>query len=201
VFVIGEVEVTNEVSLAPSAVLAEGAVVGDGDLTVKVNSFYYDFGGVHGKYAGSVANAVANNATNYIYLSESYSLGVSQVSYPATAHIRLARVIAAGGIIVRVILERAFFTAGLASSISSSAKAGIVVPGSFSGTPKRATVAFTSPYASTSYSIVLTVLTDGTKTFVTAVESKTVNGFVVNLGANNLANLVEVGWHTMAIGS
>lgn len=80
-------------------------------------------------------------------------------------------------------------------------KAGIVVPGSFAGTPKKATVAFGTAYGTTNYAITLAVVTDGTKQFVPSIESKTVNGFVVNLGANNIANLVEIGWQTMISGS
>lgn len=111
-FVIGEVEVTNEVTLAPSAVLYDGAVVADGDLTIKVNNFYYDLAGTHGKYVGSVNNAVTDNATNYVYLDSMATLTVTTAGYPPTAaHIRLARVIASGGFIVRVILERALMTA------------------------------------------------------------------------------------------
>jgi hypothetical protein len=113
-FVIGEVEVVNEVSLAPSAVLYDGAVVSDGDLTVKVNQFFYDLAGTKGKYLGAVGQAVADNLTNYVYLDGSAALVINSTGYPGsgTAHIRLARVIASGGIIVRVVLERAFFTSG-----------------------------------------------------------------------------------------
>jgi hypothetical protein len=109
-FVIGEVEVTNEVSLAPSAVLYEGAVVADGDLTVKVNAFYYDISGTHGKYAGSCSNSVADNSTNYVYLNSSGALVINASGYTTDTHIRLARVVASGGFITRVIHERAFFS-------------------------------------------------------------------------------------------
>lgn len=109
-FVIGEVEVVNEVALAPSAVLYDGATVADGDLSVKVNNFFYDLGGTKGYYLGSVGNAVADNNTNYVYLNSSAALVINTTGYPVGTHIRLARVIAAGGIIVRIVLERAFFT-------------------------------------------------------------------------------------------
>ena len=66
VFTIGEVEVTNEVSLAPSAVLYDGAVVADGDLSVRVNQFFYDLAGTKGKYLGSVGNAVTDATTRDI---------------------------------------------------------------------------------------------------------------------------------------
>lgn len=199
-FVIGEMEVVNEVSLAPSAALYDGAVTADGDLTIKVNWFYYDFAGAHGKYAGSCANAVTNNATNYVYLLSGGTLGISTVSYPAGSHIRLARVVTSGGFIVRIILERAFFTSS-GSTVSSNAKSGFLIPGSFSGTPKKATVTFTSAFSDTNYAITLGVETDGSRTFSPCIESKLTTGFIVDLQANNLAGLVEVGWHAMPIGS
>lgn len=118
-YVIGEVEVTNEVSLAPSAVMYDGAVVADGDLTVQVNNFYYDLGGTKGKYLGSVGNSVANNNTNYVFLDGTGSLGINTSGYPLGIHIRLARVVASGGFIVRVILERAFLTAATSGGSSS----------------------------------------------------------------------------------
>lgn len=111
-FVIAETTVVGEVSLAPSAVLYDGAVTADGDLTVKVNSFYYAMGTVYGKYAGSVGNAVTDNTTNYAYLNSSGGLVINAVGYPgAGLHIRLARIVASGGFVTRVILERAFLAA------------------------------------------------------------------------------------------
>lgn len=111
-FSIGEVEVVNEVSLAPSAVLYDGAVVNDGDLTVKVNGFYFDMQGTKGKYAGSCSNPVADNTTNYVYLDNALSLVINTTGYPGfLAHIRLARVVTSGGYVVRIILERALMTA------------------------------------------------------------------------------------------
>lgn len=199
-YVIGEMEVVNEVSLAPSAALYDGAVSADGDLTFKVNAFYYDIGGLHGKYPGSVGNFASDNATNYVYLDDAGNLGSSTTGYPEQAHIRLARVVAMGGIIVRVILERAFFTAGTTLS-SQTAKSGVVVPGDFTGNPKTRTVVFDHPYPNTDYAVTLSVNTDGSKSFAAAVENKTATGFVINLHSNNVANLIEIGWHTMRNGS
>jgi hypothetical protein len=83
----------------------------------------------------------------------------------------------------------------------SSVKAGQVLPGAFSGSPKLATVAFGSSFASTSYAITLSALTDGSRSFLPTVQSKTISGFTVNLNANNLAGLLEVGWHCTLSGS
>jgi hypothetical protein len=79
--------------------------------------------------------------------------------------------------------------------------AGVLIPGDFSGNPKKATVTFASPFPDANYAIVLSPSTDGSKTFALDYESKTANGFVVNLNANNIATLVEVGWHAVKTGS
>jgi hypothetical protein len=84
---------------------------------------------------------------------------------------------------------------------SGNGKAGVLIPGDFSGSPKKATVTLTSSYPDTNYAITLSVSTDGTKTFAPQVENKLSSGFTVNLNSNNLANLVEVGWHTIENGS
>jgi hypothetical protein len=197
-FVIGEVEVVNEVSLAPSAVLYDGAVVSDDDLSVKVNGFYYDLAGFHGKYLGSCGNAVVDNQTNYLYF-DGTGLHINITGYPlVSTHIRLARVVARNGIITRIILERAFFSAG--SSDPRELRAGILIPGNFSGNPKKAIVTFPTPYITTNYSITALAETDGSKSFGIATESKTINGFTVNLHSNNLAGLVNVGWKTALTG-
>lgn len=82
----------------------------------------------------------------------------------------------------------------------ASIKAGVLIPGSFSGTPKKATVTFAAAFPSTAYAIVFSPITDGTKTFSLSAESKTTGGFVVNLNSNNVANLVEVGWQCTVSG-
>lgn len=84
---------------------------------------------------------------------------------------------------------------------SSAGKAGVLIPGDFSGSPKKATVTLGTAYPDSNYSVTLSVATDGTKTFAPQIEDKTNVGFVVNLNSNNLANLVEIGWHTLENGS
>lgn len=198
-FVIGEVDVVNEVRLAPSAALYDGAVTADGDLTIKVNAFYFDFAGTHGRYPGSCGNAITDNATSYVYLLSGGTLGISTAGYTPAPHIRLARVIAQSGIIVRIILERAFFSGGV-GSVAASAKAGTLIPGDFSGNPKVATVTFAAAFPDTNYAVVISVNTDGSKSFSPMVVNKTTSGFDVNLNTNNVANLIEVGWHAMTSG-
>jgi len=76
-------------------------------------------------------------------------------------------------------------------------ESGILIPGNFSGNPKKAVVSFPSPMPAIGYSITMACLTDGTKSFNPVIENKTVNGFTVNLHSNNVANLVEVDWHVV----
>jgi hypothetical protein len=89
----------------------------------------------------------------------------------------------------------------VSGGVSASLKAGVIVPGSFSGNPKKATVAFSTPYLSTAYAVTLAPLTNGAHSYSPDVESKTTSGFVVNLNSNNLAGLIEVGWHSATNGS
>jgi len=111
-YVIGEVEVTNEVTLAPNAVIYDGAIVEDGDLSVKVNGFYYNLDGAYGRYVGSSVNAVADNDTNYLYLNNSGILVVSTTGYPLSgSYIQLGRVVTSGGFIIRIFLERPLLSA------------------------------------------------------------------------------------------
>lgn len=110
-YVIGEVEVVNEVTLVPTASLYDGAIVADGDLTVTVTEFFYRFNCTYGKYSGSTANAVTNNATSYVYLDATGTLNINTTGYPTTTgYIKLGRVVAAGGFITRIIFERAFIS-------------------------------------------------------------------------------------------
>jgi len=79
-------------------------------------------------------------------------------------------------------------------------KADSLIPGAFSGNPKKATVTFATPFEDTDYTITFSPITDGTKTFSPAAETKTANGFVINLNSNNVANLIEVGWQAIKAG-
>ena len=180
-FSIGEVEVVNEVALAPSAVLYDGAVTADGDLTVKINNFYYDLGGTHGKYLGSCNNAVTDNATNYVYLNSSGALVINTTGYPGTSlHIRMARVVAHNGIICRIILERAFFTSG---GVSTSG----AVQGFFdwSDTPGPVTLGII-PSGSTIEKTIIEVLTPFDVGVLASVGEDTAMARLVATGDNRL---------------
>jgi len=112
-------ELTGEVPLAPSAVIYDGSVIADGDLSVVIRGFYYDMAGVNGYYPGASLLPITDAATNYVYLNSAGTLVINTTGWPLATHIRLARVFAQGGTIVRISLERAFFTAGSAGGATA----------------------------------------------------------------------------------
>lgn len=79
-------------------------------------------------------------------------------------------------------------------------KAGTVLAVSFSGSPKKATVAFTTPFADTNYSVSVTPVTTNNKVFSPVVMSKAVGSFDIMLGSGSTTNLVGVGWVAMKDG-
>jgi len=80
-------------------------------------------------------------------------------------------------------------------------KSGHTLAAAFSGNPKRATVTFVTPFAGgTVYNAPTTAVTSNGKTFALAIESKTVNGFMVNMGTNIISDLVQVDWIAMVEG-
>ena len=78
-------------------------------------------------------------------------------------------------------------------------KADALIPGNFSGSPKKAVVSFIAPFDSVNYTVGFSVFTDGIKTFSPSFENQTVNGFDVNLNTNNVSGLITVGWIATAI--
>lgn len=79
-------------------------------------------------------------------------------------------------------------------------KSGVLIPGAFSGDPKKATVTFTTAYPDTNYTIGIDAVTQNGITYPIRPENKATTGFDVVLGSNNIAHLIEVGWQTVATG-
>jgi hypothetical protein len=79
-------------------------------------------------------------------------------------------------------------------------KAGRALAASFSGTPRKATVTFTTPFADADYAVTVTAATSGNVTYAPAVESQSQGSFVINLGSNNSGDLVAVNWFAVASG-
>jgi len=87
------------------------------------------------------------------------------------------------------------------SGAGLACKSGHILAASFSGTPKRATVTFVTPFpGGTVYNAPATAVTSNGKTFAIALETKTVNGFVINMGTNVITDLVQVDWIAMVEG-
>ena len=78
---------------------------------------------------------------------------------------------------------------------SPKAKAGVLVSGDFSGTPKTSVVTFEAPFPDDSYSIVLS----GEDSRIFTYFSKTINGFHISANANG-ALTGEVSWVATPIG-
>ncbi len=79
-------------------------------------------------------------------------------------------------------------------------KAGVEPVGNFSGTPKKATVAFGTVFPSTAYAITADAVTLGSAVYEVTIESKTVSGFTMNLGSDVVTDLTEVGWQAVESG-
>jgi hypothetical protein len=78
---------------------------------------------------------------------------------------------------------------------STKPKSGIISGGSFSGSPKKYSVVFTTPFIDTKYSIEI----NSGANRLWSYESKTANGFTINANANT-AFIEEVSWFATQIG-
>jgi hypothetical protein len=73
-------------------------------------------------------------------------------------------------------------------------KSGKVLAGTFTGSPKKATVTFSAAFADANYSVSLTPETSGNRTFSPSVESVVAGSFVIMLASGSIANLTAVHW-------
>jgi len=69
----------------------------DASLTFGVRAGRFWDGFQTRSYAGAAAQALTNNATNYIYLLADGTLTVSTVGFPAQPHVPLATIVTSGG--------------------------------------------------------------------------------------------------------
>jgi len=72
----------------------------DGDLTFGVRAGRFMDGATARDYAGAAAQALTNNATNYIYLTAAGTLSVNTSGFPpagTTPHVPLAAIVTSGG--------------------------------------------------------------------------------------------------------
>lgn len=72
-------------------------------LNVKVSAGTYEApDGQRVSYAGTASVAMTDAATNYVFLDASGDLTVNTSGWPGTAHLRLAEVVAAGGVVTAI---------------------------------------------------------------------------------------------------
>ncbi len=79
------------------------------------------------------------------------------------------------------------------------AKSGKKIPGDFAGSPKKATINFVTPYSSVAYAVAFDPVSSSGVIFTPNAENKTINGFDINLGTGNIADLVEILWQASLI--
>jgi len=93
--------------------------------------------------------------------------------------------------------------AGIDNALAAQAldqKAGRIAGGTFAGNPKKATVTFSTAFGDADYAVVLTAVAQNNKTFAPAVESQVAGSFVVNMGSNNVTDLLYLNWIAMKSG-
>ncbi len=79
-------------------------------------------------------------------------------------------------------------------------KSGVIIPGSFSGNPRVATVTFGTAFPDTNYAVDVEAVTINGRRYTLNVENKVAGSFDVGLGSSNIADLVEVGWQAIDTG-
>lgn len=93
-----------------AVIIRDGVVREDGDLSIAVERFFFDLGGVKGEFVGAIQQAVTDSTTNFVFLNSGGTLSINTTGYPGTVHIRLARVITSSGVILKIFPERAVLT-------------------------------------------------------------------------------------------
>jgi len=92
--------------------IADGRVYADGDLSIGINAFPFEVDGKRLRFDGVASEAVTDDQTSYVYIDHDGDLAI-ETAWPVTSHIRLARVVAAGGLITQIINERVFLTGSM----------------------------------------------------------------------------------------
>lgn len=86
------------------------------------------------------------------------------------------------------------------TGIGATAKSGAIIPGSFTGSPRVATVVFATPYPDTNYTVTADAVMSSQPGYALKVENKSTTGFDVHLGSSVISGMVEVLWQTMPVG-
>jgi hypothetical protein len=81
-----------------------------------------------------------------------------------------------------------------------ASKAGKAPAASFTGSPKKLTITFTTPFADINYSVSVTPVTQNGATYNPVVESQLAGSFVINMGTANVGNLLFANWQAIKVG-
>lgn len=91
--------------------LADGRVKRDGDLSIAIDAFNYELNGTRQTYGGGVGQAVTDDDTSFVFLDVVGNLVVQTSGWSGATEIRLARVVAVGGLISQIVNERSVLCA------------------------------------------------------------------------------------------
>ena len=86
------------------------------------------------------------------------------------------------------------FPLSVVQSAGLPTKSGIELNATFVGNPKRAVILFATPFADANYSISVDAHTNLNTQYIISIELISANGFTINMGVNNINNLVDVRW-------
>jgi hypothetical protein len=106
------------------AVVASGRIIYVDGLYVNVLAFNYELDGVRTLFVGAINQALTDDAINYLYLDFDGSLNINTTGYPSTTHIRLGRVVAAGGVVTTILDDRILLTAAIGKEIAQATAEG-----------------------------------------------------------------------------
>jgi hypothetical protein len=106
------------------AVVASGRIIYVDGLYFNVLAFNYELDGVRTLFAGALNEALTDDAINYVYLDFDGSLNVNTTGYPSTTHVRLGRVVAAGGVATTILDDRILLTAAIGKEIAEETAEG-----------------------------------------------------------------------------
>jgi hypothetical protein len=106
------------------AVLAPGRILVVDGLYISILPFNYEMDGKRQQYGGVLNQAMTDDAINYLFLDYDGSFNVNTTGYPSTTHIRLGRVVTAGGVITTVYDDRIPLTAAIDKEISKATAEG-----------------------------------------------------------------------------
>jgi hypothetical protein len=80
-------------------------------------------------------------------------------------------------------------------------KSGKMLAASFAGSPKKATVTFTTPFVDANYSVTVSpVISVSGSSYAPAIESQLAGSFVINMAAGSIGSLVSANWVAVKTG-